>query len=718
MSKRISGIGGEHSVRNPLNLLFVFSFFSSVIFLIYSNTFDCSWHYDDHGSITNNAYLHLNELSWTNIRNAIRPDSTNPGLAYRPVAALSFAVNYYLGGLNVLGYHIVNVSIHLLCSLILFIFTKNCLTLPSLKGRYASKSFSIALLSSLLWAIHPVQIQAVTYIVQRIASLSALFYILCMYFYLKARRAQKRKMRLLFLIFSCLAFILALGSKENAAMLPVSLFLFEILIIQEDARSFVRKNIRIILLFWTILILIGVIYLNYRTGDMSNLVAGYDNRPFSITQRILTEYRVFIYYISLLLYPAPNRLSVVHTIQVSNSLFDPLSTLISIVVILGSVLFLLFKSKTYPLLAFCFLFFFVNHLIEGSVFPLDLIYEHRNYLPSMLFFVPIAVGLFRLLAIYNARRWMKYSITAFIILFLIGLGQITYLRNFTWKSEETLWSDAAHKAPDHFRPHHNLGAYYQEKRFFELAMHEYEKAIQSPYFERNDERAYTYYNLGKLYFDLNEFEEARISFLKALEIVPDFALAFANLAMVYEQKGKEELVDFYVRKALEFSPDDPSVNFNIGLYYLKRSKPEKAMPHFARSMQEMKLKPRALIFLGIASKQKGTLEKAVEYFRESANSDMKNITPHLHLAEVLLRMGNKMMSQQEATTALRKMALSDDLFYKTVDFISEKGESKEIDLPAHLLLPILYEASSNVTGRSKEWREYIRKTLERDKNIK
>jgi len=208
---------------------------SLLIFSIYGNSFDCSWHFDDEPNITDNPNLHLKEITWQNLKRALFSDRNNPAYPYRPMACLTFALNHYFGGLNVFGYHLVNVLIHLISSVFLFLFIYHTLNLASLKAKYARQSYFIALLATTLWAINPVQTQAVTYIVQRMASLAGMFYIMSMFFYLKARISETGSKKIIFFILCFVSFVMALGSKENAAILPLSVFLYEIVILQEDA---------------------------------------------------------------------------------------------------------------------------------------------------------------------------------------------------------------------------------------------------------------------------------------------------------------------------------------------------------------------------------------------------------------------------------------------------------------------------------------------------
>jgi protein O-mannosyl-transferase len=478
-TQQISKDCREIEISHCRKVVFAVLSLAIILLAVYGNSFNCSWHFDDEPNITENPNLHMTELSWEQINKALKSDRNNPHFFYRPVACLSFALNHYFGGLDVFGYHLVNLMIHFLSSVFLFLFIFNTLHLPSLRERYASNAYAIALLATVLWAINPIQTQAVTYIVQRMASLAAMFYILSMYFYLKARTAERTKPKIAFFVSSGLSFLLALGSKENAAMLPMSLFLYEAIVIQEDTKLFFRRNLKWFILVCSIIAIIGLIYFYFKQGTIFSFLKGYERRPFTLTERLLTQPRIFIFYITLLLYPMPNRLSIAHSFELSTSLFEPATTFFAILFVFGLIAFSLAITKKRPLFAYCLLFFIVNHLIESTIFSLELVFEHRNYLPSMLFFVPIAAGLCYLLDHFANRKRMKYVLSAFIVLLLVGLGHSTFMRNFTWKNEESLWIDASEKAPGEFRVHHNLGRFYQDHGFKQEAIEEYKKALQA-----------------------------------------------------------------------------------------------------------------------------------------------------------------------------------------------------------------------------------------------
>ncbi|HAJ26402.1 MAG TPA: hypothetical protein DCG53_04020, partial [Syntrophus sp. (in: bacteria)] len=303
----------------------------SILILIYSNSFDCSWHYDDVPNIVENTSIRIKNFSWPEIEKSFsawanmqknlygKVDSSNTWL--RPLSYFSFGVNYYWGGLNVFGYHVVNFSIHYLSAVFLFLFIYNMLRLPLLVERYGSYAYSAALLSAVLWAIHPIQVSAVTYIVQRMASMAALFYIIAMYLYLKGRTTQSINRAVVLFILCFISFVLAIGSKQNAAMLPVSLILFDLFFIQGVRRSNVIRSLKILIT----MAIIALIFLCFYIQDDPSTV-DYKGRMFDMVGRLLTQPRVFFYYISLLIYPITSRLMLIHNFEISITLFDPWTT--------------------------------------------------------------------------------------------------------------------------------------------------------------------------------------------------------------------------------------------------------------------------------------------------------------------------------------------------------------------------------------------------------
>ncbi len=411
----------------------IFAFMALLILIIgiYSNSFDCSWHFDDLGTIHHKRMIQIKSLDWESIKATFFTSRLYPEGLYRPVSCLSLALNYYFGELNVFGYHLVNVGIHVLAAVFLYLFIYHTLHLPLLRPKYGSQAYLIALLSTVFWAVNPLQVQAVTYIVQRMASMAALFYIMAMFFYLKGRTASGGWPRIRYYAAFGISCLFAFGSKENTAMLPFSILLYDLFLIQGLKRENIKRNIYICLGLMIIPIALVLILRGYDAITPEGIQYLYENkRTFGALERILTQPRVIFFYISLLFYPIPQRLSISHDVILSKNLIDPVSTIIAIIAILAVVGVCLLKARKWPFICYCILFFFMNHAIEASFIGLELVFEHRNYLPSMLFFAPIAVLLARALARYSGKWMMQGMLLIFIVLMVVGFGNMTYLRNF------------------------------------------------------------------------------------------------------------------------------------------------------------------------------------------------------------------------------------------------------------------------------------------------
>jgi len=551
--------------------IFSFSSLFFILLFIYGNSFDCSWHFDDYINIVENSAIHVKALSWGEVEKGLYGIG---GVTrwQRPLSYFSFAVNYYFDGLNVFGYHLVNFIIHYLASIFLFLFIYNTLRLPLLEGRYERHAYSIALLSAVFWAIHPIQVTAVTFIVQRMASMAAMFYIMAMYFYLKGRREDRTWKRATFFVLAVFSAVLSIGSKENAAMLPVSLFLFELFLIQGITIENIRKNWKLCLLSLLLVPAIGLVYY-----DFSSIAGEYENRPFSMMERVLTQPRVILFYISLLFYPITSRLMLIHDMEISTSLFAPWTTLAAMVVILLILASAVSISRRRPLIAYCIFFFFLNHLIEGSFLSLGLVYEHRNYLPSMLFFVPLSMVIINGLYYFVMRRRMFVILSTAITAIIIILGVTVFIQNNILKDEISLWGDNAEKTPRLDVVHNNLGAALFRVGRLPEAFAELTKALESsPLYDVNA-KFKTYQLLGDYYLVMGDYDKALVFIDKALIVLSSEAGLYNNKAAILIAKKMPEEAETMMQRAISSEQGKAIFRVNLGKIFLSRGYPDKAI---------------------------------------------------------------------------------------------------------------------------------------------
>ena len=352
--------------------------------LVYSNSLNAIWALDDEPNILQNPQVHIGDLRPLTLFQAcfspLHPDANGrPGLN-RPLSYLSFALNWYFGKNSPVGYRAVNIFIHQLNAFFLFLIIRGLLQTPNMAGRYRGRENSIALAAAAMWALNPIQTQAVVYVVQRMASMSCLFYLVAIWGYMHARAAEQSSRRVFFLLLVVGSFLAAVGSKENAVLLPVAIVLLEFTFFQDMSQPAVRRRFGWIFFLGLGLVLMGGVGL-FLGGKLDALL-NYNMRLFSPWERLMTQPRILFFYLTQIFYPTAGRLSIVHDVEISRSLVDPWVTLPAILGMLGLVGFGFWQMRRRPMLSFAILFFFLNHLIESSIIGLELIYEHRNYLPS------------------------------------------------------------------------------------------------------------------------------------------------------------------------------------------------------------------------------------------------------------------------------------------------------------------------------------------------
>ncbi|MBW2049159.1 MAG: tetratricopeptide repeat protein [Deltaproteobacteria bacterium] len=604
----------------------------TLILIVYSNTFHASWHFDDVNNILKNRPLHLSGLGLTEIKKTFTAHWSGTGKLYRPVACLSFAVNYYLGGTEVAGYHWVNILIHILSSIFLYLFVYHTLNLPLLKGRYGSNSYFIALLSATLWAVNPVQTQSVTYIVQRMTSMAGMFSIMAIYFYLKGRISSGNPKKLIHYLACGGSGLLALGSKETALMLPMVILLYDLFLIQGVTKRSLKRYSLFFLMAVVVCLGFALVLEGPSILDPQWIAAGYWNKGFTLWQRLLTGPRIILFYISLLLYPMPDRLCLEHGITLSTGLFTPVSTLISILT-LGLILSLAVAvAKKRPLISFCIIFFFMNHLVEASVFPLELIFEHRNYLPSMLFFVPIAILFSAGISYFAERRPLRWLITGFMVLLIVGWGNATFLRNGVWYSDETLWLDCAEKYPQLARPRHNLGVYYGNRGMPEKAVSEYLAALSRQNPNNLRFRNWTYFNLGAIHEKLGRDDKALFYYDQALKHQPAFPPTRVQRGIIFMSRGKYPEARSEFERALESDPEHASAHGNLGFLYLLTGQTRKAITAFTIAVSKDPGNPGVMRHLGLAFYLLGERQKAFIHFKKALARDNEDPFALLNLA--------------------------------------------------------------------------------------
>jgi len=636
----------------PINFKFsespkyLFTFITLFIILIssYSNSFYGEWHFDDFSNIVNNPHIQIKSFSWQEIKHCVYDFDQNR--LWRPLSVLSFALNYKFGGMGVLGFHVVNFSIHYLAAVFLFLFIYNTLKLPRLKDQYENIAYPVALLATFFWALNPVNVSCVSYIVQRYASMAGLFYIMSMYFYLKCRIAQKSTYSISFLILCFTAGFAAVLTKENAAMLPVSILLFDLFLIQGVTKENIKKYIKISSLPFLLILIIVFVY----TSGFSDLLSGYKLRGFSMTQRLLTEPHVILFYLSLLFYPISSRLTFLYDIEVSRSLFQPWTTIPSILLILFIIGFAFYIARKRPLISFCIIFYFLNHLIEGSIFNLELIYDYRNYLPSMLLFIPLAEFIIYTIDYFSYKKIIQFIVALVIAIVLIGEGDITYSRNKIFSDDFLLWFDNIDKYPGLSRPHANIGALYFNYNEKEKALQEYEKAailVNNDHGRSNVSLAITEYNLGLFYFEKMQDDLAMDYFRKSSEIMPERIQNYIFIAKIKLRHDKIKEAKQIIEDILKKYPDNYELLELYSFILLKDGKINEAQIFAKKCLAKDSNSMFALKIMAETCRVRNNNAGAIYYWKSIRLLSPQNAFANLALIELYVKINDKEKLDQE-----------------------------------------------------------------------
>ncbi|WP_319588543.1 tetratricopeptide repeat protein [uncultured Desulfobulbus sp.] len=615
--KTLSQNGTPGFEKVAASILFSSFFLFITIAIIYSNTLTADWHLDDYPNIVQNQNLHLNSLDSQSLTQTFFSHPTKKGTLFRPIANLSFALNWYFGGDNVIGYHIFNILLHWATAVLLYLTTIQLLNIPLLQHQRIRAKYSIALLAATLWALNPLQTQAVTYIVQRMAGLATFFYLASLLCYLIGRRSMPGGRMILWFLTAMACFVLALGSKENSITLPLTLLLIEGILFRLQSKLDKRH-------IFAILGLIGLataaVYL-LTNGIPFGGIAGFEQRSFTLTQRLLTENRILVFYLSQLFFPAPHRLSLTHDITLSTSLLTPPTTLLAMAFLFLLTIWSLYWHKSRPLASFAILFFLLNHGIESSFLPLELIFEHRNYLPSLFLFLPLAALLIDAYYIrLKTTPALRQVLMGAVLLTICGLAVATYSRNAIWLTEQSLWEDSLTKAPGQSRPYINLAHTYQQlgrnQEAFELCQKSLDKSSPTP----SKDKARAYNNMGNIVMDWGMYTEAINYYSRALKAYETpfsrYYLHKALLANNQIDKSQNEL-----QMLMQESPNDIELMTSMGIIFAARHELSQAnlMLHAAveKSGERSYERGIAQACLGSVLSRQGNFKDAEAQFREA-----------------------------------------------------------------------------------------------------
>jgi tetratricopeptide (TPR) repeat protein len=587
-----------------------------LILLVYSNSFQTSFQYDDFHVIVKNPAIKDSSNYLQFFLNPQLGSGLIKGASggYRPLLMVSFALNYTVGGLDVFGYHLVNFFLHTLCAFFVFYITLSffCISTPP-KEINPRKNELAALFAALIFALHPVQTESVTYITGRSNLLSAFFFLAAFWAYMQYG-LDGRNYRL---FLSSFCYACALLAKETAVCLLLILILFNLLF--PLGRTWKRRFFSLSphLGLTAVYLAVQVHFLRLLQYNAGAIRPFYDN--------LSTQFRAWVHYIVTLLVPL--YLNVDYDFSISHSLFEG-GVILSILILASLAVVAWWISKISRPVGFFALWFAINLLPTNSLISLvDVVTDRWLYLPSVGFAV---IGALTAEWIFRVKVRMNSRASKLAFFFLCALvvelyGFATVLRNFTWTSYWTLWEDALTKSPNKARPHTALGLALTNVGHTEEAIEEFKKAIQL-----DPMAGEAYLNLGYNYNKQGRLEEAIEAYKKAMVVTPRVAAeGHNNLGDAYQLQGrKQEAID-ELKMALQ-------------------ERPGYARPYFK---------------LGIIYEEDGDIDQAIACMENAAKTEPEFLPIYQSLMRLYEKKGWKEKSQEARMNFLKYEALGRRVFY-------------------------------------------------------
>lgn len=545
-------------------------------FFVYAFNLNNPLFWDDDEWIKGNIFVHdfshLKEIFTKDILAGFGLSSNY----WRPLLLLSFAFNYAVHGAASFGYHLINNGFHIAAGVLIFLLLKKIL------------GVRVAFVSGLLFLIHPLQTEAVTYISGRGDPMSVFFMLLALWFFIKSRDEKPAFYQTIAMI----SFVAALLSRETAILFPVLLSIFYVSFLSGKKFLVSLKEAAVKTYpYWLVsgfYLFLRLTVLNFK--NTLNFYQQANTYTENLIYRLYTFGHVLIEYFKLIFFPT--NLHMERDLPISTSLFQwPVWLAVLVILVIIALLFLLYQkqfkdkhnsttlmpqSKIFSVWFFFWAWFFAALAPVSGIIPINaLMYEHWLYLPLAGFFTLAGFYLVKLLEILRKKNLVIFSLLIFVFAFYFGFFAVASIkRNIAWGNPVTFYEDILKYNSQSTRVLNNLGNLYSEKKELDKAAEIYKKAIEN---QKDNPFAQPYYNLGNIYRDQGKINEAISEYKKAIGVDPRFSFAYQNLAVVYASRGELRDAASMLEKYKELKPADLRVYYNLALIYTADNDLKKAV---------------------------------------------------------------------------------------------------------------------------------------------
>ncbi len=617
---------------------------------VYWNVLHTPFVLDDGPSITENASI---RSLWP-LSGPLSPPVGGLPICARPVANLSLALNYAVGGENPFGYHIFNLALHILAALVLFGVLRRTLAQPAMPEKFREPATWLALAIATIWAVHPLQTAAVSYISQRTELLAALFYLLTLYAFIRAVEAPTRaKVWGLVAVIACL---LGMASKEMMVSAPLIVLLYDRTFLAGTFAGAWRQRGRLhAALMATWVLLIWLVVHSGGRGGTAGFGVGVTPLAYLVTQG-----EAIMGYLARSVYPYP-------LVFDYNDYITPMSAgaLLDVALIGGLAVTMLVAVRAKPVVGFAGMVFFAVLAPTSSVVPVatQTIADHRMYLPLAVVLTALALGAYA--SAGKRAAWVAIAAA-------IAAGALTVERNRDYATPMTLWQDTVSKRPDNSRAHNNLAAALLEAHDTKAGLAELAEALRI-----RPDHPDVLRNLAQAELDAGQTASALAHVERAQQIDPSVAAGWSLLGVARLRSGQQAPAAEAFQKALQLRPDLASAQ--LGLGDVKMAQQDYAGAAMAYA-QVRKLRPdsvEATYWLGVAMFQAGQAEGALGFFAEVRQKQPDHPGLHMNYGGALLDAGKPAEALKEFDAALAQEPTRPELLHLRSLTLLELGRKEE-----------------------------------------
>jgi tetratricopeptide (TPR) repeat protein len=560
----------------------------------------------------NNPYIR--DLTWKGIYGIFsQPIVDN----YFPLQILSYAIDYQIWHVQPFGYRLHNVVLHILNAVLVFLLLK--------------KIFShtwVSFLAALLFGLHPVNVESVTWVAERKNVLSMAFTLLSFLAYLSYSEEPGVNRRRGFYLAALFLFSLALLAKASAVVLPPLLILYDLCFLQKGKWAIVKDKLPFLIL--ALLFSVLAVWI-YRQGGY--LADYHGNSPYFT---FLAMINVFVEYIIYLI--GPVNLDHLYWTPIPQSFWER-QVLLSLAAILLMVLLAWRSFRRDRTFFFWFGWFFISLLPVLNIVPLRILRADRYmYLPAIGFFYLVSWGLWKI----KQGEYRSFRLAVFLSCSLLVAGTYAFLtleRNKLWKDSIVFWEDSLKKFPQSMMPYKYIGNIYVSRGKNDLAISYFQAGLSS-----NPNDVILLNGLAMAYKGKNDLKKAEDLLVQANRLNPMESATYNNLGTVYFQKGEMERARSYVQRALEIDPQNASARANLGAIFYKLNQWEEAIRELEKAMELSPGSIEPYLSLALVYEQRRVWDKADAYLKKALD-----YVPESH--PVLLTLGRISVEQGKMAEA-------------------------------------------------------------------